>query len=225
VKSLQTTLGRVLKKKITPTGVFTTSLANHVKTYQRRAQIKASGRVGPQTWTSLMVTVARLSADTASVTTPAVQNIDNTILFRKGSRGTQVRNIQRQLNIALAGRRRIGVDGVYGSVTANAVKVFQKSVGLRVTGKTTQATWDALFVTPQVTSSSTDTVLLRKGSRGDKVRNVQRQLNIALAGQRRIRVDGDYGSITANAVKMFQRSQGLRATGVTTQATWDALFG
>ena len=61
VKSLQTALGRVLKKKITPTGVFTTSLANDVKTYQRRAQMKASGRVGPQTWTSLMVTVARLS--------------------------------------------------------------------------------------------------------------------------------------------------------------------
>jgi len=62
VKSLQTALGRVLKKKITPTGVFTTSLANDVKTYQRRAQMKASGNVGPQTWTSLMVTVARLSA-------------------------------------------------------------------------------------------------------------------------------------------------------------------
>jgi peptidoglycan hydrolase-like protein with peptidoglycan-binding domain len=61
VKSLQNALGRVLKKKITPTGVFTTSLANDVKTYQRRAQMKANGRVGPKTWTSLMVTVARLS--------------------------------------------------------------------------------------------------------------------------------------------------------------------
>jgi SpoIID/LytB domain protein len=145
VKSLQTALGRVLKKKITPTGVFTTSLANDVKTYQRRARMRASGRVGPQTWTSLMVTVARLSVDTASVTTPAVQNIDNTILFRKGSRGTQVRNIQRQLNIALAGQRSIRVDGDYGSITANAVKMFQRSQGLRATGVTTQATWDALF--------------------------------------------------------------------------------
>lgn len=61
VKSLQTSLGRVLKKRITPTGVFTNSLANDVKTYQRRAKIKANGQVGPQTWTSLMVTVARLS--------------------------------------------------------------------------------------------------------------------------------------------------------------------
>ena len=61
VKSLQTALGRVLKKKIAPTGVFTSSLANDVKTYQRRAQMTANGRVGPKTWTSLMVTVARLS--------------------------------------------------------------------------------------------------------------------------------------------------------------------
>lgn len=145
VKSLQTALGRVLKKKITPTGVFTTSLANDVKTYQRRAQMKASGRVGPQTWTSLMVTVARLSANSSSVSTQATKSSADTVLLRKGSRGADVRSLQRQLNIALAGKRRIGVDGVYGSVTAKSVKIFQKSVGLRVTGKTTQATWDALF--------------------------------------------------------------------------------
>lgn len=145
VRSLQTALGRVLKKNISPTGVYTTSLANDVKTYQRRAKMKPSGRVGPQTWTSLMVTVARLSASTPSISTPTPANSNDRVLFRKGSRGTHVRNIQRQLNIALAGQRRIAVDGAYGSITANAVKIFQRSVGIRVTGKTTQATWDALF--------------------------------------------------------------------------------
>ena len=92
-----------------------------------------------------MVTVARLSANSSSVSTQATKSSADTVLFRKGSRGADVRTLQRQLNIALAGKRRIGVDGVYGSITANAVKVFQKSAGLRVTGKTTQATWDALF--------------------------------------------------------------------------------
>jgi len=145
VKSLQTALGRVLKKNITPTGVYTASLANDVKTYQRRAQIKANGRVGPKTWTSLMVTVARLSANTPPITTQASLAGQDTVLLRKGSRGIEVQNVQRQLNVALRGRQRIAVDGVYGSVTANAVKMFQKSVGLRVTGRTTQATWDALF--------------------------------------------------------------------------------
>lgn len=61
VKSLQRTLGKVLKKRIAVTGVYTQSLANDVKTYQRRAGIKVNGRVGQSTWNSLMMTVTRLS--------------------------------------------------------------------------------------------------------------------------------------------------------------------
>jgi peptidoglycan hydrolase-like protein with peptidoglycan-binding domain len=61
VKSLQNTLARVLNKPIPATGVFTNSLANDVRTYQRRAGINPDGRVGAETWTSLMVTVASVS--------------------------------------------------------------------------------------------------------------------------------------------------------------------
>jgi peptidoglycan hydrolase-like protein with peptidoglycan-binding domain len=58
VTSVQRALAKVLKKKISPTGRFTVSLANDVKTFQKRAKLKASGRVGPSTWTSLMATAA-----------------------------------------------------------------------------------------------------------------------------------------------------------------------
>lgn len=58
VATLQRALARVLRKKISVTGQFTTSLANDVKTYQRRAKIRASGKVGPNTWSSLMAAVA-----------------------------------------------------------------------------------------------------------------------------------------------------------------------
>ena len=58
VTSVQRALAKVLKKKISPTGRFTLSLANDVKTFQKRAKLKASGRVGPSTWTSLMATAA-----------------------------------------------------------------------------------------------------------------------------------------------------------------------
>ena len=145
VKSLQTALGRVLEKNIRPTGVYTASLANDVKAYQRRAKIKADGRVGPETWTSLMVAVARSSANTPPINTQASLAGQDTVLLRTGSRGTEVKNVQRQLNVALRGRQRIAVDGIYGPITANAVKMFQKSVGLRATGNTTRATWTALF--------------------------------------------------------------------------------
>lgn len=59
VSSIQRALAKVLKKKISPTGQFTVSLANDVKTFQKRAKLKVSGRVGPSTWTSLMATAAR----------------------------------------------------------------------------------------------------------------------------------------------------------------------
>lgn len=58
VATLQRALARVLRKKISVNGQFTSSLANDVKTYQRRAKIRPSGKVGPSTWSSLMAAVA-----------------------------------------------------------------------------------------------------------------------------------------------------------------------
>jgi peptidoglycan hydrolase-like protein with peptidoglycan-binding domain len=58
VATLQRALARVLRKKISVTGQFTWSLANDVKTYQRRAKIRPSGKVGPSTWSSLMAAAA-----------------------------------------------------------------------------------------------------------------------------------------------------------------------
>ena len=58
VSTLQRALARVLRKKISVTGQFTSSLMNDVKTYQKRAKIRASGKVGPSTWSSLMAAAA-----------------------------------------------------------------------------------------------------------------------------------------------------------------------
>jgi hypothetical protein len=58
VATLQRALARVLRKRISTTGQFTSSLANDVKTFQRRAKIRPSGRVGPSTWSSLMAAAA-----------------------------------------------------------------------------------------------------------------------------------------------------------------------
>lgn len=61
VKSAQRSLAKVLKKKIRVTGVYDRTLANYVKTYQRRAKIKATGTINLDTWTSIMSSVTRLS--------------------------------------------------------------------------------------------------------------------------------------------------------------------
>jgi SpoIID/LytB domain protein len=60
VSSVQRALAKVLRKKIPVTGQFSSSLANDVKLYQKRAGFKQSGRVGPSTWASLMLAAASL---------------------------------------------------------------------------------------------------------------------------------------------------------------------
>lgn len=59
VASVQRALSKVLKKKISATGIFTSSLANDVKTFQKRAGLSVNGRIGPNTWSVLMTAAAR----------------------------------------------------------------------------------------------------------------------------------------------------------------------
>ncbi len=61
------------------------------------------------------------------------------------------------------------------------------------------------------------------GSRSDKVRQLQNQLNVISNGYPlipRISTDGIYGPQTAEAVQVFQEIFGLPATGVVDFPTW-----
>jgi len=64
---------------------------------------------------------------------------------------------------------------------------------------------------------------LQVGSRGDKVRQMQEQLNTIAeiySAIPRITADGIYGSRTAEAVKKFQSVFGLPESGVVDFRTW-----
>ncbi len=61
---------------------------------------------------------------------------------------------------------------------------------------------------------------------GQPVRSLQTMLRVIAqtdGGQPSLIPDGIYGAQTAAAVSAFQRNRGLPATGVTDQATWDAI--
>ncbi len=64
---------------------------------------------------------------------------------------------------------------------------------------------------------------LQTGSRGDKVRQMQEQLNViadVYSAIPRITADGIFGAMTAAAVKEFQSIFGLPQTGVVDFPTW-----
>ena len=64
---------------------------------------------------------------------------------------------------------------------------------------------------------------LTNGSKGDVVKSVQALLN-GKFNQVGVKVDGDYGPVTAAAVEAVQHYLGLKVDGVTGPATWTVLL-
>lgn len=60
------------------------------------------------------------------------------ITIKQGSKGPEVKTLQQKLNLA--------VDGIFGLVTDEAVRNFQKSKGLTADGIVGNKTWAALGV-------------------------------------------------------------------------------
>lgn len=65
--------------------------------------------------------------------------------------------------------------------------------------------------------------VLRRGSRGSAVSDLQRRL--AAAGHSPGAVDGIFGSLTDSAVRRFQQARALTVDGVVGPMTWGALLG
>jgi peptidoglycan hydrolase-like protein with peptidoglycan-binding domain len=127
--------------------------------------------------------------------------------IRQGTRGEVVRTIQLLLN-----QRgfRVGVDGVYGKATSNAVKAFQRSRKVSVDGSVGPATWPKLVIT------------VKRGSRSDAVLAAERWLRYVY-GYRSVDVDRIFGPRTEAAVKSFQSFRGLQVSGVVGNFTWQLL--
>jgi peptidoglycan L-alanyl-D-glutamate endopeptidase CwlK len=99
-----------------------------VKAFQARHGLKVDGLVGPQTMAKLNEVISTKPA--AIVPYPGH-------LIQKGSKGKDVKRIQRALGIT--------ADGIFGPKTEAAVKAYQKRHGLKVDGIVGKQTWNTLF--------------------------------------------------------------------------------
>lgn len=136
------------------------------------------------------------------------------------------------------------IDGRYSSETTAAVKAFQKANGLSADGIAGQGTLNKLNsgnavvsdgTTDDVTGDETDDeptatyqpttayTVLRRGDKSDQVQVMQRYL--ATLGYLNSTPDGQFGSATERAVKLFQEANGLSADGVAGSGTLSILYG
>ncbi|GAA4398106.1 hypothetical protein GCM10023168_03800 [Fodinibacter luteus] len=220
VKALQKAIG-----KLTVDGSYGPATETRVKEYQKAKGLTVNGVTDSKVWKAL---IADATAPTQTAPSPTASTHPLAkyagITLKLWSKGEAVKALQKAIG-------KLTVDGSYGPATEARVKEYQKAKGLTVNGITDAKVWKALMadtpVTPTTTSGSTVTSLateftaykstvLKQGATGTAVKVLQRGLGGLV-------VDGSFGSLTLAAVKKFQTSKGLTATGVVDAKTWNAL--
>lgn len=129
---------------------------------------------------------------------------------KKGSKGEAVALLQLMLNEK--GYACGSADGIFGTKTKNAVEKYQKAKGLSADGIVGNNTYAKLF---------TD-CLLKNGSRGELVKQLQTRLNEQ--GYKAGTADGIFGRNTEQAVKALQSVAGITVDGKVGKNTWTALL-
>ena len=186
--------------------------------------------------------------DISIIKNAPIENIPESYLGRPltlGDAGNDVETLQEELN-------RIGqnypaipkiksVNGIFGTDTEEAVRVFQEIFGLPANGQVDKATWYRIKryyagvkslaelvsegVSLQEAQLPFETVL-RIGSVGIPVRLIQYYLNVIayFGGIFDIfPLNGIYDEVTAEAVRAFQRYFGLNPSGEVDRDTWNRL--
>ena len=148
-------------------------------------------------------------------------NHDNFVERAPGDSGDAVLTLQKSLE-------KLGYfDGVpggnYSTMTTDAVKRLQGAVGLTATGNADLVTL-RLLASGNAPTSPLLNASLSKGSNGANVTRLQTRLLAKGYLSKSGSVDGDYGSTTAAAVKLFQKKAGITESGTADSATLKALY-
>ncbi|QPA30773.1 C40 family peptidase [Thermaerobacillus caldiproteolyticus] len=192
----------------TATGYFGTITEKAVKDFQASVHLPATGIVDDQTYEKLKSSVTSANQSKSKASRP----------LQIGSTGDAVKVLQQNL-------KKLGyftypqITGYYGTITADAVKKFQKASRLAITGvadsQTVQAIQNALN---RQTASPSNETALRIGSKGPEVSKLQQNLK-QLGYFTYPQITDYYGTITSDAVRKFQQQSGLKATGVADSTT------
>lgn len=153
---------------------------------------------------------------TTAPTAPTAPTIPTTNNLKLGSRGEYVRKLQKDLTSL---GYKLNADGIFGKQTEAAVKRFQRAKNLVADGIVGPRTAVAIIAAKQASSTPVlpvPTATLRKGSRGEPVKQLQNAL-VKLGFMSRAQMNtgpGTFGTRTDAALRNFQRSSNLVADGI-----------
>ena len=189
-------------------GSYGAATVEAVKDFQKRNGLVRDGVAGPATQTLIYGT-------------DAVDSITATTL-REGSTGSDVRNLQYVLYEL--GYYDGSIDGTYGKTTVNAVRAFQINNDLTpVDGIAGSKTLKLIYSGDAIGASapSASYTTLSKGDKGTMVVELQEALTrLGYLSE----VTAEYDNATVEAVKNFQRRNGLYADGKAGQETQKLLY-
>lgn len=203
-------------------GIFGSATQTALKAFQQANGLPATGTVDPATAAALAKAAPAAPAPAPAASSGALVGL------KIGSTGNLVKRVQTTLmgvGFTVVG----GADGVYGVLTANAVRSFQNANALAVTGQVDAATAALLEkvgggqpAQPHDPAVTSPFVGLQYGSLGADVKALQQALldsGISVRGG----ADGVFGTATTTAVKAFQSKHGLAQSGKVDAATASAL--
>ena len=166
--------------------------------------------------------------------------------LRLGYAGPEVSVIQVSLNRIARNYPAIpkipAVSGVFDEATQDSVRAFQRIFGLSADGVVGKSTWYQLVRLYVAVADLAELVSqgqkyysvrfnytgpLGEGDRGGAVRVLQYMLAILAEFDNSltpVRIDGDFGPTTAQAVRRFQANNGLTVDGIVGEATWEAIY-
>ncbi len=227
VRNVQQKLKQLGFLKGTVDGDFGKATEEAVKKFQKQYGLEVDGKVGANTLAKLQT--ARATAKPAVTATPKKTatpkpNYNSNTYLRNGDESSQVRSMQNRL---------IELGYLVGKATAKfdngteaAVIAFQRRNTSYADGVAGPETLKALYSSSAAKTSSPSGIVglsLREGSKEKAaVRLMQQKLKNL--GYYRGSVDGSFGSGTTDAVKAFQRGNGLTADGVAGGGTLSRLF-
>jgi murein L,D-transpeptidase YcbB/YkuD len=137
-------------------------------------------------------------------------NVNSGPTLQSGSTGSDVKRLQRIFVV----RKELdytGIDGAFGAQTQSAVEQFQSDAGLTADGIVGPLTWAAL--PPDI-----DAPELAEGATGAEVSRLQHGLTVV--GTYSAAIDGDFGPLTAAAVREYQTQRGITVDGIVGDQTW-----